>query len=191
MEATPTLSAAASHDWVALIPRDPDWGLALWEVTAEGLSRCLHSLERFDRGATLVLRLYLRDGGGGRTRGGQARGTQTQEYEITEWLGGRLLLLGRPGATHEAALGLRAPSGAFVPLCRSRPMQSPRSTPASQTVEKWVRVTRGLIEGGPLEVTQAPDSAGPSDAGKGRAEGEPAWLPPVLTSDMGGAASHE
>lgn len=102
------------RDYVVLVPRDADWALALWELTADGLHRASQHLPNPSGPARLVLRVY-----DSAVRAGRRGRSEPIAYPVDHWLGERMVLLGRPGSPHQAVIGLLDDEGTFVSICRS------------------------------------------------------------------------
>ncbi|MBN1946185.1 MAG: DUF4912 domain-containing protein [Bradymonadales bacterium] len=123
MKADPfILDPSTDRDYVTLLVRDPDWAYVFWEATAEGVTRSKSRLSNAGTGCPMVLRIYSfeRDNKAGRSK------AEFAEYEVDQWLGGRLVLLGRPGTFHQAVLGFKGEGETFSPLCRSPLVPSPQ-----------------------------------------------------------------
>jgi predicted glycosyl hydrolase (DUF1957 family) len=112
------LSAASGRSFLQLVPKDPDWAFAYWEVLAVDVERSLAGLGEFRSQGRLVLRVYEI---GSRE--------PVSETEIDRWFGSRLLLLGQPGHPHQAVIGFSGQAGTFSKLCRSPIVDSPRTAP--------------------------------------------------------------
>jgi hypothetical protein len=117
----PKLADAApdAEGFVTLVPRDPDWALALWELGADAVGRARAQLTPPLEQSEMQLRVYpMGDGAGGQRR-------PVRTYRISRWSGQRLVLIERPGVSHQAAIGFVDVQGAFVPVVRSAIIPTP------------------------------------------------------------------
>jgi hypothetical protein len=126
------------------MPRDPDYGIAHWEVTPEGMAKGIERSSNFGGTVRLVLRIYAIGDDRQRVR------SHLREYPVQDWLGSQIVLLGKPGATHQAVIGLRDELGTFSPLVRSAYVQSPRMGPTASPEVAYTRVTPPDPLGSPL-----------------------------------------
>jgi hypothetical protein len=132
----PFLPISRGRCFVDLILRDPDWAWIPWELTAEGVEAGLRALGVFSADSRLLLRFYnvprLTSPAAPATSASSSSSAPfTEELELTDWIGARYLLLGRPDTFHAAAVGLCDPTGRFHSLARSPWVRAPRSRSAS------------------------------------------------------------
>ena len=153
-----------NSDWVTLVVRDPDWGYAIWKVTATGIQQAQTLLGRDGVGAPLILRLYTMKSGQGTAR------PRFTDYVLERWFGEQPVAL-EPGAKHQVAIGVRSKASAFSPLCRS---QLIAATCARPEVPDNVQFARIRYENDGLIVEEA---APPTDAAPPPPE---EWQPPSL-----------
>jgi hypothetical protein len=120
------------RDFVALVPRDADWALALWELTAETVWQAALRLPSPNAPSQVALRIYEL----GYQRAHRSHGrAEPHTYLLRHWLGHRIVLLGRADCAHQAVLGLRDASDTFVPICRSTvlpPLRAPSAEPTAE-----------------------------------------------------------
>lgn len=126
------LPISRGRSYIDLLVRDPDWAWAQWELTAEGVEATLRKLGVFSTHAQLVVRLYNIPRLTDRT---QQDISFVDEFEVSEWVGARYLLLGRPDTFHAVAIGLRDPDKTFQAIARSRWLRAPRSRTADAPAE--------------------------------------------------------
>lgn len=107
-----------------LLVRDPDWALALWEISAEAMARAKAAL-RVGSETRLIIRLYAAS-----AQLGARERSPPRDFSVSQWIGQRLVLLGAPGERTRAAIGLLDERGAFAAICRSPHVTIPVTRPA-------------------------------------------------------------
>ncbi|MCW5891866.1 MAG: DUF4912 domain-containing protein [bacterium] len=159
------LPRAYGRDRCVLLPRDPWWLFAFWEVTPTTRVAALRALAAEAEGAVEVLRVFERPLGGAERL--------AFDVELTPGADRWYVPLGRPGGAWVVELGLRTARGRFVPLVRSNPAVAPAAAASEQTEVEWVTVR---AQGGPDPAATAwsgqrvaePDVRSLLDAGKSR-----------------------
>jgi hypothetical protein len=133
---TAELPRAYGHDRIVLLPRDPWWLLAYWEVTPNTRIQALRTLGAEAEGAREVLRVY--DVTFVNFTGDNA--WLSFDLELPPGADHFYVNVGRPAASYCVEIGLRAPTGRFFPLARSNSVTTPRSAPSPDTTVRWVRL---------------------------------------------------
>ncbi len=135
------LPAAYGSDRIVLLPRDPWWLFAYWEITPTTRVQALRTLGADAEGAREVLRVY--DVTFITFTGDNA----WLSFDVELPPGGQhwYLNVSRPAASYCAEIGLRTPSGRFLPLTRSNTVTTPRSSPSPDTTVRWLELRRGAI----------------------------------------------
>jgi hypothetical protein len=124
------LPSAYGVDRITLLARDPWCLFAYWEVTPGRREPALEALAYEAEGACQVLRLYATG----------ADVDATVDVELAADLGSRYLTVSSPGASCRAEIGLRTPSGRFVPLVSSNTVRMPSAAPSRDTSLAWDEV---------------------------------------------------
>jgi hypothetical protein len=177
---------ASGRDQVVLLPRDPDWAWAYWEVTAAGIEETRRRLGRLGRSPRLALRIYAFPGVdeeelvelvGAAAKAGLApvpwlrhrhHPTVVVEYPIDDWLGDRLVLLGQEGTPHQAVIGVCGEADAFSALSRSPLVVTPRSLAVEAHWTERLRIYAPADTTSPIRAERVVLSAAASEP-----EGEP------------------
>jgi hypothetical protein len=133
------LPRSYGRDRIVLLPRDPWWAFAYWEVTPATRVRALRALGAEGEGAREVLRAY--DVTFLTFTGDNA--WLSFDIEVIPGTDRWYLNLGRPAAAFCVELGLRTPGGRFLPLVRSNVINTPRSSPSQDTTVRWVELGSG------------------------------------------------
>ncbi|MFH0901631.1 MAG: DUF4912 domain-containing protein [Pseudomonadota bacterium] len=131
-------------DEVTIIPRDPYYLFAYWEITAKGRAAARAAL---GSDGTLVLRLYSA------AVKQQEQHADTLVYDIpVDWEHGRRYFPApRPGAYVTLAVGLLAPDGRFAPIAHSPQARVPTLEPGPDGPIEWMEVKPVLHRGTRLE----------------------------------------
>jgi hypothetical protein len=132
------LPRAYGRDRIVLLPRDPWWAFAYWEVTPVTRLRALRVLGAEAEGAREVLRIY--DVTFITFTGDNA--WLSFDVEITPGTDHFYLNLSRPAASYLVEIGVRTPTGRFLALARSNTVTLPRPEPSPDTTVRWVRLGR-------------------------------------------------
>jgi hypothetical protein len=163
---TGSLPRAHGRDRIVLLPRDPWWAFAYWEVTPTSREQALHALGADAEGAREVLRVY--DVTFITFTGDNAWLSYDVELpaDADRWY----LHVGRPGASFCAEIGLRTPGGRFLPLARSNTIATPRPAPSPDTTVRWVTLRSGTaVDATPAwRGARVPVPAGPEDGAGSR-----------------------
>ncbi|HSB80420.1 MAG TPA: DUF4912 domain-containing protein [Candidatus Methylomirabilis sp.] len=129
------LPDAYGKDRLVLLPIDPYWVHAYWELSAPRVSDSPRgSGEAGD--ARYILRVY--DVTFIQFDGTNARGFF--DIEISRTAGNWYINLWSPGKSLCAEVGLGRPDGSFSPLVRSNVIQTPPTSSSPRTEERWIRV---------------------------------------------------
>jgi hypothetical protein len=134
------LPRSYGHDRVVLLPRDPWWAFAYWEVTPTTRVQALRALGAEAEGAREVLRVY--DVTFITFTGDNA--WLSVDVELPPGADRWYVNLWRPGASFCAELGLRTPQGRFLPLARSNVIASPPSSPSPDSSVRWLHLGDGV-----------------------------------------------
>ncbi len=133
------LPRSYGRDRIVLLPRDPWWVFAYWEVTPTTRINALRTLAAQAEGAREVLRVY--DVTFITFTGDNA--WLFFDVEVAPGADRSYLNVGRPAASFCVELGLRSGNGRFLPLVRSNVVTTPRSSPSPDTAVRWVELGRG------------------------------------------------
>ena len=148
------LPAAYGVDRAVLVPRDPWWIFVFWEISPATREAALGALGVEARDAHPMLRVYD-------VTFVDPRGSNTAlsfDVEVPHDANSWYVNVGRPAATYCAEIGLRTPSGHFLPLLRSNAAATPRATPAPDREVRW-------LEFGPTGPAWSADQRPPRPAG--------------------------
>jgi hypothetical protein len=104
-------------DWVAV---DPEYSIAWWQISAESIVSARERLDRFGGPFNMVLRVTQR----------APSGVRTTNIPVESISGERLVMLGEPGATHHAAIGIET-AGFFTAIVRAPALVSPQNAGAT------------------------------------------------------------
>jgi hypothetical protein len=128
------LPDAYGVDEVILMPQDPWYLFAYWEVTPAGRAGARSQLGDEAHAARLVLRLYD-------VHATDAGVIESQHDVELDWDHGRRYLSApQSGARASCAVGLRAPSGAFAPIAHSALVRVPPAQPYPEGPVEWMEV---------------------------------------------------
>jgi hypothetical protein len=128
------LPAAYGVDRAVLVPRDPWWVFVFWEISPATREAALAALGTEARDARPMLRVFD-------VTFVDPRGSNTAlsfDVEVPRDAESWYVNVGRPAATYCAEIGLRTPSGRFLPLLRSNAAATPRATPAADREVRWL-----------------------------------------------------
>jgi hypothetical protein len=134
-----TLPRAYGFDRAVLVPRDPWWLFAYWEITPLTRVTALRALGEEAEGASEMLRLHA-DADGGPVVVDVALPSGTERWHLEA---------GRPATRFRVEVGLRTRSGRFVPLVASGVVDTPPAGPSADTTVRWLDVDR---DGAPVSV---------------------------------------
>jgi len=151
-------------DRITLLPRDPWWLFAHWEITPATRVNALRALGAEAEGAREILRVY--DVTFITFTGDNA--WQSFDVELPPGADRWYLNVGRPAASFCVEIGLATPGARFLPLARSPIATTPRATPSADTTARWV----DLAAAGTPEVARTWDGAGPPRLESERAAAE-------------------
>ena len=128
------LPRAYGRDRVVLLPRDPWWIFAYWEITPATRDEALRAFGVEATGAQMILRVHDLTASADTAEGD----VPSIDVEVPSATGGRYVDVGRPGITSYAELGLRTPAGRFVPLVRSNTLHVPPSQASPDATVSWL-----------------------------------------------------
>ncbi len=131
---TAELPRAYGRDRVVLLPRDPWWTFAYWEITPGTRVRALRALGAEAEGAREILRVY--DVTFITFTGDNA--WLSFDVELPPGANRWYLNVGRPAASFCVEMGIRTTGGRFLPLARSNVVTTARSAPSPDTTLRWV-----------------------------------------------------
>jgi hypothetical protein len=123
-----SLPRAYGVDRAVLLPRDPWWVFAYWEVSPVTRIETLRRLGPEAEDATETLRVHVADG------------VDVTSFDVVlppgvdRWH----VEAGRPGATVRVEVGIRTRAGRFVPLVASAAVTTMPAAPAAETRLEWV-----------------------------------------------------
>ena len=142
------LPRAYGRDRIVLLPRDPWWAFAYWEITPSTRLLALRALGAEGEGAREVLRVY--DVTFLSFTGDNA--WLSFDLELPPGTDNWYLNPSRPAASYLVEIGLRTAAGRFLPLARSNMVTLPRPSPSPDTKLRWARLSRHAP---PIESTVA------------------------------------
>ena len=128
------LPAHYGADRAVLVARDPWWVFVFWEIAPATREAALSALGPEAVDARPMLRVYD-------VTFVDPRGSNTAlsfDVDIPRDAESWYVNVGRPAATYCAEIGLRTPSGRFLPLLRSNTASTPRVTPAADREVRWL-----------------------------------------------------
>jgi hypothetical protein len=128
------LPAIYGRDRIVLLPRDPWWVYAYWEITPATRAEAMRTLGVDADAAPLVLRIH------DLTADAQVADQRDPwiDVEISVDVGSQYMNVGRPGVTVSAELGLCTRAGRFAPLVRSNTLQVPPSQASPDGTVSWL-----------------------------------------------------
>jgi len=132
------LPDAYGVDRAVLVARDPWWIFVFWEIAPATREAALTALGAEARDAHPMLRVYD-------VSFVDPRGSNTAlsfDVDVPRDAESWYVNVGRPAATYCAEVGLRTPSGRFLPLLRSNVAATPRATPAADREVRWLEFGR-------------------------------------------------
>ncbi|NMB46981.1 MAG: DUF4912 domain-containing protein [Firmicutes bacterium] len=119
------------EDYVVLLPRDPAWIFAYWEITPQAWSETKGGLH--DHECQTVLRVYELD---------HEKHEPQGHFDILvhpfsqAWH----IQTGKLGGVFQAAIGIRTPKGTFREITRSNIVTTPRGNISPKVDEQWLTV---------------------------------------------------
>jgi len=120
-------------DRLVLLPRDPWWLFAYWEITPASRVEALRALGDEAAGTREVLRVYD-------VTFIEFDGQNAWSWFDVDFAPGAeswYVNVGKPATSYCAELGLRTASGRFLPLVRAATVQTPSSQPAPEAQVRW------------------------------------------------------
>ncbi len=115
---------------LVLIPRDPYWAYAYWEVTPGKIEEMRQELK--DPEANLTLRIY--DATEAPT---PDRALSIFDVEVFQRVGNWHLEIGRPGRHIYAGMGMKSSTGEFLPIATSNLVTAPVDSVSELTGVEW------------------------------------------------------
>jgi hypothetical protein len=132
------LPRAYGVDRIVILPRDPWWLFAYWEVTPSTRIQALRTLGAQAEGAQEVLRVYdvtfITFAGDNAWR--------SFDVELPPGADRWYLNVGRPATTYCVEIGIRTPHGRFLALARSNTVTTSRAAPSPDATVRWVQLRR-------------------------------------------------
>ncbi len=128
------LPSAYGETRIVLLVRDPYWVHVYWEVSRDDLLKAKQSLREEWPKAKSVLRVYD-------VTDVDFDGTNANSYFDIEISGGATnwyINTGVPNRTYCVDIGLKTPTGRFLPLARSNRATTPRDAPSEVTDVEWM-----------------------------------------------------
>jgi hypothetical protein len=131
-KAQPSMTLPPERDRLVLMPRDPWWVFAYWDISAQLLSTVLQSvgLQKYHA----VIRLY--DVTDIQFNGSNAHRCENHKIRLEQE--GVYLKVPEPGRHYMAEIGLQLELGSFLPLVRSALCEQPMHQPAVNSAEAWI-----------------------------------------------------
>ena len=149
------LPKAYGRDRLVLMPIDPYWVHAYWEIGPHLASDPASGGEKGTEGARRILRVYdvtFIDFDG-------ANAHSAFDIEITPEAQNWYINLWSPGKSLCAELGLVHRDGTFSPRVRSNRIQTPPAWTSLNTEERWIRTDREAAGHSPVQVPVSSASA--------------------------------
>jgi len=171
---TAPLPRAYGSDRIGLLPRDPWWLFAYWEVTPETRIRALRALGDAAVEAREILRVY--DVTFLTFTGDNA--WLSFDVEVPAGADHWYLNVSRPAASYCVEIGLRTGGGRFLPLARSNVVGTPRVAPSPDTSVTWVRLRRHetpIVMPGAWSGTRVATAGAPVNGGSAPTVSSDAW----------------
>lgn len=133
------LPASYNSTYLTLMPRDPYWIHAYWEMGQDSRNHLQHSLGPEMERSTYVLRVYdvsLKDFNGSNANSwfDLDVGARANNWYINSW---------KDNVSYCAELGMRAPDGRFVPVARSNFVNTPRQNSSGRSDVIWMEEKAG------------------------------------------------
>jgi hypothetical protein len=140
LEEVPPLPQGYGETRIVLMPIDPDWVHAYWEVTGASLDEARRSLGHYFEGAERALRVRRIDGSEGRH-------TAEQFYvNVGDAARNWYIKIPQPDSTYQADIGLKTSHGDFYVLATSNAIRVPRKGMSDVIDEKWTNPAKGYFE---------------------------------------------
>jgi len=140
LEEVPPLPQGYGETRIVLMPIDPDWVHAYWEVTGASLDEAKRSLGHHYEGAERALRVRRMDGS-------EARHTAEQFYvNVGDMARNWYIKIPQPDSTYQADIGLKTSRGDFYVLATSNAIRVPRKGMSDVIDEKWTNPQKGYFE---------------------------------------------
>ncbi len=120
-------------DRLVLLPRDPWWLFAYWEITSASRVAALRSLGDDATSAREVLRIYD-------VTFIEFDGQNAWSWFDVDFAPGAeswYVNVGKPATAYCAELGIRTAAGRFMPLIRAGAVQTPPAQPAPEAQVRW------------------------------------------------------
>lgn len=124
------LPHAYGDDRITVLCKDPHWLHAYWELTGANIDRGRRQLDSAE--AQLALRVF-------HFPASDSAGPEGWfDIDVNDAARNWYVNGGRPGASFEIQIGLKAPDGRFVPLARSNRVHAPRDRMSDILDEEWM-----------------------------------------------------
>lgn len=125
--ALPGLPEGYGQDRIVLLPRDPEWLYAYWDIRNETKDQA-----RRQGGVNLAVRLYELD---------ESRLEPMTEHWVQEYSRAWYLSVPSPGQTYVAEIGYRNGDGGWCPMLRSNAVNVPPAGPSPIVADQFVTIT--------------------------------------------------
>ncbi|MFA5976245.1 MAG: DUF4912 domain-containing protein [Elusimicrobiota bacterium] len=153
-------------DRLIILPRDPNWFFAYWEITPERANqiRREHGSDIWEN-ATLVMRVYDLSSTSDRTETASYFDVELNK-QSRQWY----VKVEKSGRFYIVDLGLRWPDGRFISILRSNCIQLPMGRVSDITDAEWMSVTGMIMTQEEWDRLLTVSVVGPGSSGHGSAE---------------------
>ena len=133
------LPSSYNRTYLTLIPRDPNWIYAYWELMPSAIEKVKQVIGPGHESGAYVLRVYdvsykIFDGTNANHQFDIAINPSANNWYINIW---------KDNSTFCADIGLRLPDGRFYKITRSNFVTTPRGNPSSRCEDIWMNVEAG------------------------------------------------
>ncbi|MDA8100131.1 MAG: DUF4912 domain-containing protein [Nitrospiraceae bacterium] len=139
LETGASLPGEYGEERIIMLPRDPEYAFAYWEIPQERIDRERALLGHDSR---LCVRVY--DITGVHFDGSNA--TAYFDQDVYEHVGSWYFNLQRPGRSFCADIGLRTSDGRFLVLARSNAMSMPSGEVSDVLDEEWMSIEEDFVK---------------------------------------------
>lgn len=140
LEEVPPLPEGYGETRIVLLPIDPDWVHAYWEITGASLDEARRNLGHYFDGAERTLRVR-------RIQTPESGGSAEQFYlTIGDLARNWYVKVPQPDAVYQADIGLVTSRGEFYVLATSNQIRVPRRGMSDVIDEKWTDPEQGYFE---------------------------------------------
>jgi len=128
------LPESYNEDILVFMVRDPYWIFAYWNIKSETFKRLETQIGSVALGqARTIIKIYK-----GNHKEDLQNAVLHMEMDVSGPARSWYIHLGQPDKYFYGVLGCLTPSGEFIEIARSNPIQLPRDTIASQQDQKWM-----------------------------------------------------